>query len=52
VVEGKDRGGAADGNGATCSVEIKILDVNDNLPVLESSAVSTFTLLLLYKYFT
>lgn len=38
VVEGKDRGGAADGNGATCSVEIKILDVNDNLPVLESSA--------------
>ncbi|XP_072184828.1 desmoglein-2 [Excalfactoria chinensis] len=38
VVEGKDRGGAADGNSATCSLEIKILDVNDNLPVLESSA--------------
>ncbi|XP_065608727.1 desmoglein-2 [Cyrtonyx montezumae] len=38
VVEGKDRGGAADGNSATCSLEIKILDVNDNLPVLESHA--------------
>ncbi|XP_015710969.1 desmoglein-2 [Coturnix japonica] len=38
VVEGKDRDGAADGNSATCSLEIKILDVNDNLPVLESSA--------------
>ncbi|XP_021243511.1 desmoglein-2-like [Numida meleagris] len=38
VVEGKDRGGAADGNSATCSLEIKILDVNDNVPVLESHA--------------
>ncbi|OXB81690.1 UNVERIFIED_CONTAM: hypothetical protein H355_008939 [Colinus virginianus] len=38
VVEGKDRDGAADGNSASCSLEIKILDVNDNLPVLESHA--------------
>ncbi|KFR06288.1 Desmoglein-2, partial [Nipponia nippon] len=36
VVEAKDRGGASGGNAATCSVEIKILDVNDNAPVVES----------------
>ncbi|NWV59511.1 DSG2 protein, partial [Malurus elegans] len=36
VVEAKDRGGEAGGNAATCSLEIKILDVNDNLPVVES----------------
>lgn len=40
-MEAKDRGGEAGGNGATCSLEIKILDVNDNLPVVESHAVST-----------
>uniref|UniRef100_A0A8C3TM60 Desmoglein 2 n=1 Tax=Catharus ustulatus TaxID=91951 RepID=A0A8C3TM60_CATUS len=38
VVEAKDRGGEAGGNAATCSLEIKILDVNDNLPVVESHA--------------
>ncbi|NXI42577.1 DSG2 protein, partial [Galbula dea] len=38
VVEAKDRGGEAGGNAATCPLEIKILDVNDNLPVVESSA--------------
>ncbi|NXA59711.1 DSG2 protein, partial [Mohoua ochrocephala] len=38
VVEAKDRGGEIGGNAATCSLEIKILDVNDNLPVLESHA--------------
>ncbi|XP_062489500.1 desmoglein-2 [Pezoporus occidentalis] len=37
VVEAKDRGGEVGGNAATCSLEIKILDVNDNLPVVESS---------------
>lgn len=42
VVEAKDRGGEIGGNAATCSLEIKILDVNDNLPVVESSAVSRF----------
>ncbi|NXX10954.1 DSG2 protein, partial [Podargus strigoides] len=38
VVEAKDRGGESGGNAATCSLEIKILDVNDNLPVVESHA--------------
>ncbi|NXR17058.1 DSG2 protein, partial [Cinclus mexicanus] len=38
VVEAKDRGGEAGGNAATCSLEIKILDVNDNIPVVESHA--------------
>ncbi|NWX43067.1 DSG2 protein, partial [Steatornis caripensis] len=38
VVEAKDRGGELSGNAATCSLEIKILDVNDNLPVVESHA--------------
>ncbi|XP_074753841.1 desmoglein-2-like [Athene noctua] len=38
VVEAKDRGGELGGNAATCSLQIKILDVNDNLPVLESRA--------------
>lgn len=42
MVEAKDRGGELGGNAATCSLEIKILDVNDNLPVVESRAVSTF----------
>ncbi|NXH49817.1 DSG2 protein, partial [Dicaeum eximium] len=36
VVEAKDRGGEVGGNAATCSLEVKILDVNDNLPVVES----------------
>ncbi|XP_061851731.1 desmoglein-2 [Colius striatus] len=38
VVEAKDRGGESGGNAATCSLDVKILDVNDNLPVLESHA--------------
>ncbi|NXI99802.1 DSG2 protein, partial [Psophia crepitans] len=38
VVEARDRGGDSGGNAATSSLEIKILDVNDNVPVLESSA--------------
>ncbi|NWX88842.1 DSG2 protein, partial [Nothoprocta pentlandii] len=36
MVEAKDRGGNSDGNAAICSLEIKILDVNDNFPVVES----------------
>ncbi|NXG28674.1 DSG2 protein, partial [Dromaius novaehollandiae] len=36
MVEAKDRGGESGGNAATCSLEIKILDVNDNFPVIES----------------
>ncbi|KFP73528.1 Desmoglein-2, partial [Apaloderma vittatum] len=39
LVEAKDRGGEVGGNAATCSLEIKILDVNDNLPVVESHAL-------------
>ncbi|NWX04869.1 DSG2 protein, partial [Caloenas nicobarica] len=38
VVEAKDRGDEPGGNTATCSLEIKILDVNDNVPVVESHA--------------
>ncbi|NXS99955.1 DSG2 protein, partial [Jacana jacana] len=38
LVEAKDRGGEIGGNAATCSLDIKILDVNDNLPVVESSS--------------
>ncbi|NWW95729.1 DSG2 protein, partial [Rhynochetos jubatus] len=38
LVEAKDRGHEVGGNVATCSLEIKILDVNDNLPVVESRA--------------
>ena len=41
-MEGKDRGGELGGNAATCSLEITILDVNDNPPVVESRSVSTF----------
>ncbi|NXU74711.1 DSG2 protein, partial [Oreotrochilus melanogaster] len=37
VVEAKDRGGEIGGNAATCDLEIKILDVNDNLPVVEGN---------------
>ncbi|NXA33001.1 DSG2 protein, partial [Eudromia elegans] len=36
MVEAKDRGGDSDGNAATCSLDIKILDVNDNFPIVES----------------
>ncbi|NXG84104.1 DSG2 protein, partial [Stercorarius parasiticus] len=38
VVEAKDRDGELGGNAATCSLEVKILDVNDNLPVVESGS--------------
>lgn len=48
MVEAKDRDGASGGNAATSSLEIKILDVNDNVPVVESSAVSTFMTVLLH----
>ncbi|NWI22156.1 DSG2 protein, partial [Crypturellus soui] len=36
MVEAKDRDGRSGGNAATCSLDIKILDVNDNFPVVES----------------
>ncbi|XP_062424138.1 desmoglein-2-like [Rhea pennata] len=36
MVEAKDRNGGSGGRSAQCSLEIKILDVNDNVPVVES----------------
>uniref|UniRef100_A0A8D0GQB8 Desmoglein 2 n=1 Tax=Sphenodon punctatus TaxID=8508 RepID=A0A8D0GQB8_SPHPU len=38
VVEAKDRGGDSTGNGKQTAVQIKILDVNDNIPVLEKQS--------------
>lgn len=40
VVRGSDRDGGADGMSAECECNIKILDVNDNIPYLEQSSVS------------
>uniref|UniRef100_A0ACB8FE71 Uncharacterized protein n=1 Tax=Sphaerodactylus townsendi TaxID=933632 RepID=A0ACB8FE71_9SAUR len=37
IVEAKDRNGAAIGLGKETSVQIKLLDVNDNIPVLEKA---------------
>ncbi|XP_023569854.1 desmoglein-1 [Octodon degus] len=38
AVRGSDRDGGADGMSAECECNIKILDVNDNIPYLEQSA--------------
>ncbi|NXT84217.1 DSG2 protein, partial [Zapornia atra] len=38
VVEARDRNGDIGGNAATSSLEIKVLDVNDNVPVVESKS--------------
>lgn len=39
VVTGTDMGGAPDGQVGTGTVEIRILDINDNHPTLEKSEV-------------
>ncbi|XP_032323063.1 desmoglein-1 [Camelus ferus] len=40
AVRGSDRDGGADGMSAECECNIKILDVNDNIPYLEQSSYS------------
>lgn len=40
VVEAKDRDGQAGGNGQVTTLQIKILDVNDNIPKLNKTVVS------------
>ncbi|XP_004623757.1 desmoglein-4 [Octodon degus] len=40
LVRGSDRDGAADGLSSECDCRIKILDVNDNFPVLEKTSYS------------
>uniref|UniRef100_A0A8C5LM51 Cadherin domain-containing protein n=1 Tax=Jaculus jaculus TaxID=51337 RepID=A0A8C5LM51_JACJA len=40
AVRGSDRDGGADGMSAECECNIKILDVNDNIPYLEQSTYS------------
>nr|XP_002713529.1 desmoglein-1 [Oryctolagus cuniculus] len=40
AVRGSDRDGGADGLSAECECNIKILDVNDNIPLLELSSYS------------
>lgn len=41
VVKGTDMGGALGGLTGTGTVEIKLLDINDNVPTLEKSDVMT-----------
>lgn len=40
IVEARDRDGDAIGLGERTTVQIKVLDVNDNIPYLEKSMVS------------
>lgn len=43
VIKGTDLGGATVGLTGTGTVEIKILDINDNIPTLEKSEVRNMT---------
>nr|XP_020009272.1 desmoglein-4 [Castor canadensis] len=40
LVRGSDRDGATDGLSAECDCRIKVLDVNDNFPILEKTSYS------------
>ncbi|KAM5221994.1 desmoglein-4 [Ctenodactylus gundi] len=40
LVRGSDRDGAADGLSSECDCRIKVLDVNDNFPILEKTSYS------------
>ncbi|XP_072462711.1 desmoglein-4 [Notamacropus eugenii] len=40
IVRGSDRDGAADGLSSECECRIKIIDVNDNFPILEETSYS------------
>ncbi|KAM5304570.1 desmoglein-4 [Glossophaga mutica] len=40
LVRGSDRDGAADGLSSECACRIKVLDVNDNFPILEKTSYS------------
>uniref|UniRef100_A0A8C8RNM6 Desmoglein 1 n=1 Tax=Pelusios castaneus TaxID=367368 RepID=A0A8C8RNM6_9SAUR len=40
VVRASDRDGAADGSSSICSCDIKVIDVNDNFPILSQSSYS------------
>lgn len=39
TIEASDMGGQAGGNKGTGEIEIKILDINDNVPTLEKESV-------------
>jgi hypothetical protein len=43
LVRGSDRDGATDGLSSECDCRIKILDVNDNFPILEKTSVSHYS---------
>lgn len=43
LVRGSDRDGAADGLSSECACRIKVLDVNDNFPILEKTSVSFYS---------
>ena len=47
IIEGTDMGGGPGGLRGTGTVEIKILDINDNIPTLEKSEVINIA----YVYF-